>query len=79
MLIDNMKLLVVLALVTVAVCLTEGLLVSKCDLRDYLMKATALRLPPKAQHHMTNEDFVAKSEYHLFIISHRAMHFLQSI
>ena len=57
-----MKMLVVATLVTVmAVSLTEGLLVSKCELRAELMSA-GLKLPPKAQAYMTNEDFVAKSE-----------------
>ena len=62
MLTDNMKVLVLLALVVLSVCLTEGILVSKCELREHLMNATALKLPPKARHHMTNEDFVAKGK-----------------
>jgi len=60
-----MKVLVVLTLVALTVSLTEGIRITKCELRDYLTKATALRLPPKAQHHMTNEDFVAKIVCHV--------------
>ena len=81
MLTDNMKLLVVLALVTMAVCLTEGYVFPKCDLRAGLtlqIKYGKLKLLPAFYPDMTDAEIVDKREY-LFVYNCLEMYAFSSV